>query len=398
MWTAWFCVSIAAIVGGRARHAWGNADLSGRAAIGLALALALAGGAASAANATLAKAVRQGSDKTIARMVAAGDGINEVDDQGRGPLYYACARGDADLITQLVAKGAQLDVQDKDGDTPLIVLLRNTFEVTPQAQVLVSHGANLNLQNNIGRTALMEAVLRSPGVLDFKSETGLVKVLLDAGADAGLTDADGAMAAHHAAAVGQPVSMFKAVLARTPDARWTRRDGLDVLNVAVQHDHPAIARQMFQQGFAPTTAPHASAEGIANEPTRLDDHARINAIALTWFGDYLAEQGRLNEAQGAYGHALGFYDAAITEEERTADAVRRLVSEDERKRDNARVGNFALNAVGVALAATTGTGAIFVLTPSATVEADKQRLTTLEAEGADLDRRRDDLKRKLPGQ
>jgi hypothetical protein len=382
---------------GPAQRGGGSPITTKHAALGLALALGLTAWSAAAANAPLAKAVRQGADKSIAKLIAAGESINEVDDQGRGPLYYACARGDADLITQLVAKGAQLDVQDKDGDTPLMVLVRNTFEVGPQAQFLTSHGANLNAQNHAGRTALMEAILRSPGVLDFRSQTALVKSLLDAGADAGLLDADGAEAAHHAAAVGEPLSMFKAVLTKTADPGWRRRDGLDVLGVAVQHAHPVIARQMFQLGYAPTHAPPASAAGIANDPTRLDDHPRINAVALTWFGDYLAQQGHAADALEAYGHALTFYDDAIKEQERTAEAVQHLLAEDERKRDNARAGTFALNVAGVALAAATGTGAIFILTPNATVEADKQRLKTLEADEADLRRQRDAVKQKPTG-
>jgi len=88
-------------------------------------------GSAAASDDALARAIRRGSDKSIPKLIADGTGINVADDKGRSPLYYAAVRRDGDLIDQLLAKGAVVDAADPAGDTPLIVLMRNTFRRRP---------------------------------------------------------------------------------------------------------------------------------------------------------------------------------------------------------------------------------------------------------------------------
>jgi hypothetical protein len=351
--------------------------------------------AALADPAALARAIRQGSDKSANALIAAGTGINQADDKGLRPLHYACARGDAPLIAALLDKGADANAADPDGETPLLLLVRNSFDIADGVQALIAHGAHVDAQDKAGRTALMEAILRAPGVLDFQAETRLVKVLLDAGADTALRDGDGFLAAHHAAAVGQPVSMFKAVLARTAHPDTPNGDGLDVLLVAVQANHPVIARLMFQAGYAPSYAPPASPAGIARDPMRLDDHAAVNATALSWYAEFLAQQGKAAEATATWRGALGAFDLAIKEDDRVTDAVRKVLADDEHKREAGRAANLALNVAGVALAAATGTGAVFMMTPNTQVEQDKQRLATIAADEAKLVTQRDTLKQKL---
>jgi hypothetical protein len=368
-----------------------------RTRLGVAIALAVlsGAGAAFADPAALAKAIRQGSEKSASALIAAGSGINQADDKGRAPLHYACVRGDAALIGALLDKGADANAADPEGETPLILLARDSFDISGPVQALIAHGARVNVQDKAGRTALMEAILRAPGVLDFQAETRLVKILLDAGADTSLRDDEGFLAAHHAAAVGQPVSMFKAVLASTAHPDAVNGEGLDVLLVAVQANHPVIARQMFQAGYAPRFAPPATPAGIAQDPTRLDDHASVNATALAWYAEFLAQQGKAAEATATWRGALTALDAAIREDDRVTDAVRKVLAEDERKREAGRAANFAINVAGVALAAATGTGGILLTTPNAQVEQDRQRLATLAADEARLVDRRDALRQKL---
>jgi ankyrin repeat protein len=359
----------------------------------IAVCLAAAGAPVFAANAPLAKAVRKGSDTLVAKLIAAGEDVNEVDEDYRGPLYYACVRGDADLIQQLLDKGAKVNAQDRQGDTPLIALVRNTFDVGPAAALLIAHGAVVDAQDFPGRTALMEAVRRSPGVLDYRAETALVKTLLEAGADAAVQDSNGDTAAHFAAAAGEPMSMFRAVLAKTPNPHLFDHEGLDVLMTSVKNGHPAIAKLMFQAGLSPTAAPPSNA--AAADPTAPDEHPRLNAYAFSWYGDYLATLRRMDDAGAAYSEAIGFFDTAIAEDARASAAIGKVLTDDQHKRDQARAGVAALQVIGIALAATTGAG--FVVLPNgyaATVEADKAKLKSLQDESTTLAKKRDALKEK----
>jgi ankyrin repeat protein len=61
-------------------------------------------------------------------------------------LYYfrhaACSYGEVDLIRYLVSRGANIELQDNDGDTPILVC------ETPEVfELLVELGANPNVKN-----------------------------------------------------------------------------------------------------------------------------------------------------------------------------------------------------------------------------------------------------------
>ena len=362
--------------------------------LGLSAVLLAAGFNAAHSAGALATAVRKGSNDTIMRLMATGQSINELDDQGQSPLYYACLRGDTALIKQLVTKGADLNARAKNSDTPLIALVRNTVDVTASATFLEQHGADLNAQNEAGQTALMVAVLRSPDVLDFRSETALVKGLLAAGADPNLKDVSGSLALHHAATVGQPLSMFRAVLAATREPRIANSAGLDVLALAVQNNHTALIQQLFQAGYTPIQAPPMSAARVALAPIKVDDHYRVNGYGFALYGDYLKEQGHPEEAINAYHQGADFLDRAVTEIDRAFGATADQLAKDQRGRNNARVATLLASAAGIALAATTGYGAIFAVDLAGTVEGDKAIMTALQADKATIMQKRDELRRK----
>ena len=74
---------------------------------------------------------------------------------------------------KLIATNAQVDAQNENGETPLILAARegnNEF-----AALLVEHGANVNLADNLQRTALYYAGERG--------YNEIVEMLLTAGAE-----------------------------------------------------------------------------------------------------------------------------------------------------------------------------------------------------------------------
>ncbi|KAF8542898.1 ankyrin repeat-containing domain protein [Trichophaea hybrida] len=93
----------------------------------------------------------------------------------RSAFYWACVHGRTQLVLDLLAHGAQeqINLCDLVG-TPLhsAVIAQKTKTV----QILLSHGANPNLPNWIGWKAIHVACLTG--------NTGIVRMLLEAGADA----------------------------------------------------------------------------------------------------------------------------------------------------------------------------------------------------------------------
>lgn len=99
------------------------------------------------------------------------------------PLHHAAKGGREDMVTFLLGKGADANVQDYDGWTPLMTALRYGQEGV--VRLLLEHvGEGINLANHDGETAL-HFVAGSSGC------EGMVDLLLSKGADATVEDSGG---------------------------------------------------------------------------------------------------------------------------------------------------------------------------------------------------------------
>jgi ankyrin repeat protein len=113
-------------------------------------------------------------------------------------------------VTLLIEKGANLDLQDKHGDTALMISL-SLPRYSKVATLLIENGAELELQNKGGRTALMKATNKNVcellidrgAKLDSRDKYGhtalmfslkyfeVAKLLIDRGADLDLQNEEG---------------------------------------------------------------------------------------------------------------------------------------------------------------------------------------------------------------
>ena len=107
------------------------------------------------------------------------------------PLMYAAREGAANAAMALVALGADVNVRDPEGVTPLIQAILNAhFDL---AAWLLDHGANPNLADNAGMGPLYAAIdMNTPPWERSRPDAritsdldcvGLMRVLLDHGAD-----------------------------------------------------------------------------------------------------------------------------------------------------------------------------------------------------------------------
>lgn len=107
-----------------------------------------------------------------------GDDANVQDQMGWTSLHWAADMGMADgerekIFSALIQAGADLNVRDLEGSTPLLVACRSgNGDLVRQ---LIAAGANIHAANNKGWTALIEAACYG--------DPQTVTFLLDSGAD-----------------------------------------------------------------------------------------------------------------------------------------------------------------------------------------------------------------------
>ncbi|MBS0636878.1 MAG: ankyrin repeat domain-containing protein, partial [Verrucomicrobia bacterium] len=107
--------------------------------------------------------------------------VNECDKTGLSALHWACYFGDQDVVTELIANGADINQLDKDGNTPL---LRAIYDGNMEMlELLLKNGADVNLPNTKRSTPLSIAVKHE--------NSALIETLLRYGADMNLPDLDG---------------------------------------------------------------------------------------------------------------------------------------------------------------------------------------------------------------
>jgi ankyrin repeat protein len=112
--------------------------------------------------------------------------INAVGKAGRTALAEAAEHCYDNILKYLISKKANLDIQENyyKGDTALIRSIKGknySYDLTKYnitSNILIDAGANLNLQNTYGRTALHVAAAGK----NYK----LVKSLIEAGANANI--------------------------------------------------------------------------------------------------------------------------------------------------------------------------------------------------------------------
>lgn len=97
---------------------------------------------------------------------------------GDGALHIIVRQGDSTWLRYLIQKGANPNIQDGRGNTPMMLAVETGY--AEGVQILIVYRANVDLANSSGETPLIRAVqLRK---LD------MVRLLLDAGADPDRTD------------------------------------------------------------------------------------------------------------------------------------------------------------------------------------------------------------------
>jgi ankyrin repeat protein len=177
-------------------------------------------------DAALLAAARDGDADAVAVALRAGAGIEARDEHERTALLLAATHDHVDVAKVLVAMGADPDALDDRHDTPWLVtgvtgsvaMLEALLPASPDLTIrnrfgglspipaserghvdyvrrVVRTGVDLDHVNDLGWTALLEAVILGDGGQDHQE---IVRILLNAGVDPTIADHDGVIALAHA--------------------------------------------------------------------------------------------------------------------------------------------------------------------------------------------------------
>jgi ankyrin repeat protein len=159
----------------------------------------------------------------------------------------AAARGDAVAARRLLAKGADVNAKNHDGDTALIVALKRAGHAVVQREVvqaLIDLGADVNAKSHDGDTALILALK--------KDHSEVVHAMIDLGAEVNAKSHDGDTAliialkgARHAIVQREVV---QALIAKGADVNAESRTGEAALLIATKGGQHQVVRALIDLG------------------------------------------------------------------------------------------------------------------------------------------------------
>ena len=206
-------------------------------------------------------------DEAKARLLLAkGANVNARQAQGRTPLFLAAMLGDGvPTLRLLLSKGADPNLAAVNGQTPLMMAARGAVEAT---QLLIEKGADVNAKDGAGETALMAACTsgnaravqlliergadvkvrskRNETALGFAATSGVqasVEMLLAKGADVNVRNFRGYSPLMFAACSdAMPAGIIKLLLDKGADASFTGDYDEPASALAAKRGHTEAAR------------------------------------------------------------------------------------------------------------------------------------------------------------
>jgi len=153
------------------------------------------------------------------------------------PLHVASSGSYMEVVRVLLEFGADLEVKDLDGRTPLLRMSgRGDMELT---RILLEHGADTEARDKHGHTPLLQTSER--GHVD------LARVLLEHGADTEARD-DGGHSPLHVASVKGHVELALVLLKHNAHIEALDKDNCTPLILASREGHVEVAQLLIKHG------------------------------------------------------------------------------------------------------------------------------------------------------
>jgi ankyrin repeat protein len=148
-------------------------------------------------------------------------------------LRWAASEGNTTRVRNLVARGAQVNSGDEDGITPLMLAAAAGHEETVRELIRLGADVNIKAHPYPGDTALYYAVLNN--------HPGVIKILLDSGADPNAKMAENSMLG--IAAGNSSVEMLQVLLGSRKVDVHVRDEKGNTLDMLVMRSYTPVERK-----------------------------------------------------------------------------------------------------------------------------------------------------------
>ena len=183
------------------------------------------------------QAAKDGNIKAVKQHLAAGTDVNaQASISGRTPLHYAAWKGHKEIAELLIAKGADVNVKDEDGDTPLDYAI--TFKRTELADLLRKHGGKT--KKELEAEESIHAAARYGSI-------EAVKQHLATGTDVNAKADDEWTPLHEAAWHGHK-EIVELLIAKGANVNARNNDGFTPLDSAIQQKKTELADLIRKHG------------------------------------------------------------------------------------------------------------------------------------------------------
>jgi len=135
---------------------------------------------------------------TVIALIEAGANINLQANNLDNPFLYAGAEGLLEIVNVLIDAGADPTITNRFGGTALIPASEHGY-VEVVKELLTRSNVNVNHINDLGWTALMEAIILNNG---GEQQQKVIRLLIEHGADVTIPDNSGVTPLEHARAKG----------------------------------------------------------------------------------------------------------------------------------------------------------------------------------------------------
>lgn len=160
---------------------------------------------------------------------------------GESAIFHSVGNDNLEITRLLIASGSTVNLEDKNGKTPLFVAVENSGQTTDVVTILLNNGADINHRDRYGRNALFLSV-------DVNGSLNKTELLLNHGIHVNVQSYDEGDFPLRIAVSWQAEKSVRLLLERGADPNLAMMDGRTALKESQRSKSDAISGLLLEFG------------------------------------------------------------------------------------------------------------------------------------------------------